>query len=229
MSRFKVLIVDDHTLFREGVRSLLEKESDIEVVGEAANGQDTLEKVRKLRPDMVLLDIAMPGRSGLDVISQIKKIDARTKVLMLSMYENEEYLCRSLKAGACGYVIKRAAASELVSSIEAARAGEVFLSPSMSTQLVNKYLMLGAHETEDDTTGLTYHSLTDREREILRLLALGKDNKEIARLLDIAYRTVETHRANIMKKLDLHTLPHLVAFAIRCGIISPDELLSSPK
>jgi two-component system response regulator NreC len=178
---------------------------------------------------MVLLDIAMPGLSGLDVISQIKKIDSRIKVLMLSMYENEEYLYRSLKAGACGYVIKKAAASELVSSIEAARAGEVYLSPSMSTQLVRKYLMLGADETQDDATGLTYDALTDREREILRLLALGKDNKNIARLLDIAYRTVETHRANIMKKLNLHTLAHLVAFAIRSGIINPDELLSSPE
>jgi two-component system response regulator NreC len=229
MSTFKVLIVDDHTMFREGVKSLLEKQADMEVVGEAANGQATLEKVKNLRPDMVLLDISMPGRSGLDVISQIKKIDSRIKVLMLSMYENEEYLCRALKAGASGYVIKRAAADDLVASIKAARAGEVYLSPSMSTQLVNKYLMLGSNETEDDTTALPYDALTDREREILRLLALGKDNKNIARLLDIAYRTVETHRANIMKKLNLHTLAHLVAFAIRSGIINPDELLSSPE
>jgi len=230
MSRVTILIADDHTLFRQGLTSLLEKQVyGIKVVGEAADGYEAIEKVKTLKPDLVFLDIAMPGLSGLDVIPRIKKINPRIKVLILSMYENEEYLFRSLRAGASGYVLKKAAARDLIASIEAALAGEIYLSPSMSTQVVNRYLMYAAQDTNDETDSLTQHLLTNREREILRLLAQGKDNKEISRLLDISYRTVETHRAKIMKKLNLHTLPHLVAFAMRSGIISPDELMSSPE
>jgi len=222
MSELTILIADDHTLFRQGVRSLLEKHADIKVIGEAANAQHTLEQVRKLKPDLVLLDISMPGLSGLDIIPRIRKINPPTKVLILSMYENEEYLYRGLRAGACGYVLKKGAASDLLSSIEAAQVGEVYLSPSMSTQVVKKYLLCEGPDGKD----LTDHLLTNREREILRLLCLGKDNKQIARLLDISYRTAETHRAKIMKKLNLRTLPHLVGFAIRSSIVTTEELMS---
>lgn len=225
MSALTILIADDHTLFRQGVKSLLEKHADIKVIGEAANAQRTLEQVKKLKPDLVLLDISMPGLSGLDIIARIRKINPHTKVLILSMYENEEYLYRSLMAGACGYVLKKATASDLVSSIGAAKAGEVYLSPSMSTQVVKKYLL---HEGEG-VSNLINHLLTNREREILRLLCLGNDNKQIARLLDISYRTAETHRAKIMKKLNLRTLPHLVGFAIRSGVITTEELMSCPE
>ena len=225
MSAVTILLADDHTLFRQGVRSLLEKQADIKVIGEAANGQHTLELVRKLKPDLVLLDISMPGLSGLDVIARIKKINPPTKVLILSMYENEDYLYRALRAGACGYILKKVAASDLLSSIEAAQTGEVYLSPSMSTQVVKNYLL----RKGQDAKNLTDYLLTDREREILRLLCLGKDNKGIARLLDISYRTAETHRAKIMKKLSLRTLPHLVGFAIRSGVITTEELMSSAE
>lgn len=224
MSALSILIADDHTLFRQGVRSLLEKHADIKVIGEAANGQDALEQVRKLKPELVLLDISMPGLSGLDVIARIRKINPHTKVLILSMYENEEYLYRGLRAGACGYILKKGAASDLLSSIGAAQAGEVYLSPSMSTQVVKKYLLRQGRDGKNATDYL----LTNREREILRLLCLGKDNKQVAKLLDISYRTAETHRANIMKKLNLRTLPHLVGFAIRSGVITTEELMSCP-
>jgi two-component system response regulator NreC len=225
MSALTILIADDHTLFRQGVKSLLEKYADMKVVGEAANGKLAVEQVKKLKPDLVLLDICMPGLSGLDIIPRIHKISPRTKVLILSMHENEEYLYRGLMAGACGYVLKKVAASDLMSSIRAARAGEVYLSPSMSTRVVKQYLLCEAQ----DENGLTEHLLTNREREILRLLCLGKDNKEIARLLDISYRTAETHRAKIMKKLNLRTLPHLVGFAIRSSIITTEELIPCPE
>jgi len=230
MSTVSILIADDHTLFRQGLTSLLEKQVyGIKVVGEAADGYEALEKVKTLKPDLVFLDIAMPGLSGLDVIPLIKKIDPRIKVLILSMYENEEYLYQSLRAGASGYVLKKAASSDLIASIKAALAGEVYLSPSMSSHVVHRYLMHEAQDAKDETDRSARHSLTNREREILRLLAQGKNNKEIARLLDISYRTVQTHRAKIMKKLNLHTLPHLVAFAMSSGIISPDELMSSSE
>ena len=224
MSALTILIADDHSLFRQGVKSLLEKHADIKVIGEAANAQRALEQVKKLKPDLVLMDLSMPGLSGLDVIPRIKKLNPRTKVLILSMYENEEYLYRGLKAGACGYVLKKSTAMDLFSSIEAAQAGQVYLSPSMSTQLVNKYLL----REEQDARDLIDHLLTDREREILRLLCQGNDNKQIARILDISYRTAETHRAKIMKKLNLRTVPHLVGFAIRSGIITTEELMSCP-
>ena len=225
MSAFTILIADDHTLFRQGLKSLLEKYADIKVIGEAANSQHTIEQVRKLKPDLVLLDISMPGLSGLDIIPRIRKINPPTKVLILSMYENEEYLYRGLRAGACGYVLKKVAASDLLSSIGAAQAGEVYLSPSMSTQVVTRYLLHKGGGVNDLINGL----LTNREREVLRLLCLGKDNKQIATLLDISYRTAETHRAKIMKKLNLRTVPHLVGFAIRSGIITTEELMSCPE
>lgn len=225
MSALTILIADDHTLFRQGLRSLLERQADIKVIGEAGNGRHTLEQVRKLKPDIVLLDISMPGLSGLDMIPRIRKINPDTKVLILSMYENEEYLYRGLRAGARGYVLKKVAASDLLASIEAVQAGDVYLSPSMSTQVVTKYLLFEGKHVSD----LAAHLLTNREREILRLLCLGKDNKEIARLLGISYRTAETHRAKIMKKLNLRTVPHLVGFAIRSGIIATEELVSHPE
>jgi two-component system response regulator NreC len=227
VSAVTILLADDHALFRQGIRSLLETQTEIKikVVGEAANGQDTLELVRKLKPDLVLLDISMPGLSGLDIIARIRKINPYTKVLILSMYENEEYLYRGLKVGACAYILKKAAASDLLSGIEAAQAGEVYLSPSMSTQVVKKYLLREGGDGKD----LTDYLLTNREREILRLLCLGKDNKQIATMLDISYRTAETHRAKIMKKLNLRTLPHLVGFAIRSGVITTEELMSCPE
>jgi DNA-binding NarL/FixJ family response regulator len=223
MRPIKILLADDHTLFRQGLISLLEKQSNVKVVGEAGNGRETLDKVSKLNPDIVLLDIGMPGLSGLDVIPHIKKINPNTKILILSMYENEEYLYRSLKSGACGYVLKKVAPRDLISSIEAADAGQVYLSPSISTKVVERYLKYTGPDIKDST----YFSLTNREREILRLLAQGKHNKEISRLLDISYRTVETHRANIMKKLNVHTLADLITFAIRSGIIRTDEPTSS--
>ncbi|MDY6836841.1 MAG: response regulator transcription factor [Thermodesulfobacteriota bacterium] len=225
MSALTILIADDHTLFRQGVMSLLEKHAHIKVIGEAATGQHALEQMRKLKPDLVILDISMPGLSGLDIIARIRKINPRTKVLILSMYENEEYLYRALKAGACGYVLKKMAARDLLSSIAAAQAGEVYLSPSMSTHVVKRYLLHDSPEGKD----LTDHLLTAREREILRLLCLGKDNKQIAGLLDISYRTAQTHRAKIMKKLNVRTLPHLIGFAIRSGITTTEELMCCPE
>jgi len=216
MQKIAVLIVDDHTLVRDGIRALLALIADIEVVGEAANGREALEKVKKLAPDVVLMDLAMPIMGGLEATRRIRKRFPRTKVLALTQYEDREYIVPTIEAGARGFVSKTAAFSELASAIQAVYQGGSFLSPMAAAAVVEECQQKVAIEGEKDS----YQHLTDREREMLKLVAEGYTAKEIADMLVISLRTVETHKTNLMKKLNIHNKADLIRFAIRRGIIT---------
>ncbi|GEA14102.1 DNA-binding response regulator [Moorella sp. E308F] len=212
----KVLIVDDHTLFRAGLKALLSFQEDMQVVGEAGNGEEALKLIRCLRPDIVLLDIAMPGLDGLAVTRQIKDYHEGIKVLILTQHENREYLLPALKMGASGYVLKRAAADELVAAIRSLYAGKAFLDPAITETVLADYRYGGMMEETDELD-----TLTEREREILILLAQGRTNREIAGLLHISSKTVDFHRTNLMRKLNLHNRIELTKYAWRRGLVKP--------
>ena len=213
MSKIRVLIVDDHAMFREGIRSLLQGYDDVEVAGEATQGREAIEKVRQLAPQVVLMDIAMPVMGGLEATRRIQKESPNTRVLALTQYEDSEYILSMLRAGARGYISKTATASELVSAIRTVYNGECFLYPSAATTLIEEYLMrVGGEKNE-------YERLTDREREILQLVAEGHTNREIADMLFISVKTVLRHRKNIMEKLDFHNRTELIKYAISKGLI----------
>jgi two-component system response regulator NreC len=216
MQKIKVLIVDDHTLVRDGIRALLALVADTKVVGEAANGKEALEKVKKLTPDVVLMDLAMPIMSGLEATRRIRKRFPGIKVLALTQYEDREYIVPTIEAGARGFVSKTAAFSELASAIQAVYQGESFLSPIAAAAIVEECQQKFAGEGEKDS----YQNLTDRERETLKLVAEGYTAREIADMLVISLRTVETHKTNLMKKLNISNKADLIRFAIRKGIIT---------
>ena len=216
MSKIKVLLAEDHTIVRKGLRSLLDAEADIEVVGEASDGREALEKVAQLLPDVVLMDITMPLLNGLEATHQIKKLFPKVKVLGLTMYTNEEYVFQLLQAGASGYLVKQSAPMELISAIQAVYRGDSFLSPSVSKTIIDEFLRQGPGLAQDDP----FDKLTSREREVLQLVAEGYSNREIAAKLTISIKTVGVHRINLMEKLDIHNTPELVKYAIRKGIIS---------
>ena len=212
-SRIKVLLVDDHAMFREGIRALLQGYDDIEIVGEATDGAEAIEKVRQLAPDVVLMDIAMPVMGGLEATRRIKKENPDTQVLVLTQYEDSEYVLSMLRSGARGYISKTATASELVSAIRTVHKGESFLHPSAATTLIEEYLTHVRDEKSD------YERLTDREREILQLVAEGRSNHEIAEKLFISVKTVLRHRTSIMEKLGFHNRTELIKYAISKGLI----------
>jgi two-component system, NarL family, response regulator NreC len=213
----KVLLVDDHAILREGLRMVLEAQPGISVVGEAENGREALEMVEELHPDVVVMDIAMPQMNGAEATRQIKRRFPATKVLILTMHENQQYLIQIVNAGAIGCVLKRSAGAELVTAVRAAARGESYFSPSMASMLLEDYRVRLAHE-EDDDVGM----FTEREREVLQLVAEGKTNKEIADILTVSIKTVQTHRAHIMEKLGAHDRTDLVRYAMRKGIIPSD-------
>ena len=215
MKKITVLLADDHRILREGVRSLLEKAQDIEVVGEASEGGEAVAKAQALSPDIVLMDITMPGMNGLEATRQIKALRPNTRVLILSMHESNQYISQFLRSGASGYVLKDTAASELVGAIRAVFQGDAFLYPSIARKLLEEYLLKvqSGEETE------SYDGLTGREREILRMIAEGRSNKDIADVLSLSIRTVQAHRANLMAKLHMHDRTELVRYAIRKGLI----------
>ena len=215
MNKIRVFLADDHLILREGIRSLLGKVSDIEVVGEAGEGGETVAKVEQLAPDVVLMDITMPGMSGLEATKQIKQKYPQVKVLILTIHETSQYLSQMLQAGASGYVVKTTAASELISAIRAVHQGDVYLYPSITRMLVEDYL----RRVEGGEERISYEGLTSREREILMYIAEDKKNKEIADLLGISVRTVQAHRTNLMDKLGAHDRTELVKYAISKGII----------
>lgn len=214
-----MLLTDDHTIMRAGLRSLLENSGNIEVVGEAEDGREAIRQVEQLRPDVVLMDIAMAGLNGLEATQQIKQRFPEVKVLILTMHTAEEYITQILRAGASGYVIKRAAVIELVAAIQAVHQGDSFLSPAISEKVIEGYLKQASTGAEADRHDL----LTEREREVLQLLAEGHSSREIAERLVITENTVRAHRANLMSKLGLHNTAELTQYAIRKHIITPPE------
>ena len=216
MLKIRVLVVDDHTIVRDGICALLRLAGDIEVVGEAANGREALEMVRKFMPDVMLIDIAMPNMNGLEATRRIRKEFPRVKVLVLTQYDDKEYVFPVIEAGASGFISKTAASSELVSGIRSVYRGDSFLSPSAARILVEDYQQEASLRKEQDP----YKQLSDREREILKLLAEGHTTREIADMLVISVKTVDGHKTNLMSKLDIHNRIDLVKFALRRGIIT---------
>lgn len=215
MNKIRVFLADDHAILREGIRLLLRKVPDIEVVGEAGDGEEAVAKVEQLAPDVVLMDITMPGLNGLEATEQIKGKNPQVKVLILTMHETDQYLSEMLRAGASGYVVKTTVSSELISAIRIVHQGDVYLYPSIARILVEDYLQR-VKRGEEKTS---YEGLTGREREILMYIAEDKKNKEIADLLGISVRTVQAHRTNLMDKLGAHDRTELVKYAISKGII----------
>lgn len=214
-TRIRVLIADDHTILREGIRLLLASQPDIQVVGEACDGRDAYFKVEELRPGVVLMDIGMPVLNGLDATQQIKRTFPDTKVLILTQHDNDEYVYRILQAGASGYVLKRSAGAELVSAIRNVDRGNAFLYPSMAKGLLNDYLK----RAEAGQEKASYDGLTERERQVLKMIADGCTNQQIADLLCLSVKTVQAHRGHLMEKLNMHDRTELVKYAIRKGII----------
>lgn len=215
MEAIRVVVVDDHTLMRQGTVGLLQSQADIEVVGEASTGREGIEVVAELMPDVVLMDIAMPGISGLDATREISSRFAAVKVLILTMHDRDDYLFEALRAGASGYVLKGADVQELLAAVRAAQRGEVYLQAAASKALVADYLRRAARGEDRER----YDGLTDREREILRLIAQGMTTPEIAKDLVLSPHTVQSHRDHIMTKLDLHSKAALVRYAIDRGLV----------
>lgn len=219
MPRIKLVLVDDHAVVRSGLRMLLEAQPDIEIIGEAESGAEAVMLVRSSHPDVVLMDIQMPDMNGIEATKQIKEKAPATAVLALTMHEDDQYFFEMLHAGASGYVPKRAAPDDLLVAIRTAARGEVFLYPSLATRLVQDYLKRA--ETGDQP--LVYDDLTPREREVLILIAEGLSNAEIAEKLVISIKTVDRHRENIMRKLNMHNRIDLVKYALRTGLIELDD------
>jgi len=217
--RVRVLLADDHTILREGVRSLLAGEADIEVVGEASDGREVMEQIPRSRPDVVVMDMVMPHMDGLAATREIKCRYPDVRVLILSMYDDDEYVQQVIAAGASGYVLKRVAADDLVRAIREVHGGASFLHPPIAAKLIEDYVRRLAAESEPLGPR---DPLTAREREVLRLVAEGHTNQEVAGLLSVSRKTVESHRANIMRKLGLHDVTELVKYAIRTGVLRLD-------
>jgi two-component system, NarL family, response regulator NreC len=214
-AKIRVLLADDHTILRAGLRMMLNVQPDIEVVGEASDGRQALNEALLLKPDVVLMDITMPEMNGIEATRQIKRALDSTRVLILTMHENEEYLFQVLRAGASGYILKEAADTELISAIRIVYSGRFYMSPSAQTMMVGDYLLRVRSGEERDS----YSALTEREREILKLVAEGLTNNQIAERLYISPKTVDTHRTHIMDKLNLHSRAELVKYAMRRGLL----------
>ncbi len=215
MAKIKVVIADDHAVVREGIKMILGREPDIEIVGEAGNGREALDLVATSKPSVVVMDISMPEMGGIEATKRVKEAWPKVNVLALTMHEDESYVFQLLKAGASGYVLKRGAAQDLVQAIRSASRGEAFLYPSVARSVLADYLK----RVQSGEERHRYDGLTDREREILALIAEGLSNQEIAQKLFISIKTVQTHRTHIMEKLDLHNRAQLVRYAIRKGLI----------
>lgn len=215
----KVLIADDHSLVREGIIAFLRLCEDMEVVGEASDGLEAVEKAEKLKPDIVLLDINMPKLGGLEATLEIKRKVPDVKILILTQYDDREYISRLLRAGVSGYILKKAAGSELINAIRAVKRGELYLHPSIAKEVVQGYL-----NKERVTVDDSYEKLTEREKQVLKLVSEGHTYKEIADMLGISVKTAIAHHTKISEKLNIHTRAGLIKFAIQKGIIKIDEL-----
>jgi two-component system, NarL family, response regulator NreC len=216
MRKIRILLADDHKLIRGGLRLLVEQQTDLTVVGEANDGREAVALVKSLKPDVVVMDIGMPNLNGIEAAHQITQANPEISIVMLSMHSDESYVLRALKAGAKGYLLKDSAESDLIKAVHAVAESKSFFSPAVSKVLLDDYVRKLKRTGAEDA----YDLLTPREREILQLVAEGKSNKDIANLLNLSVYTVETHRSNIMEKLNLHGIPELILFAVRRGIIS---------
>ena len=217
MPPIRLLLAEDHTLMRAGIRALLEGLPDVEVVGEASTGPEALAMASLTRPDLLLLDISMPELNGLEVAARLTKDNPGLRVIILSMHTDSVYVRRAFQAGAIGYLVKGADVPELSLAVRAAMRGESYLSPAISRDVVGEYRRQGAGIAADVDV------LTSRQREILQLVAEGNSTKDIARMLDLSVKTIEAHRSEIMARLDIHDVAGLVRFAVRHGLISPDR------
>ena len=216
MNPIRVLLADDHTLIRAGLRMVVVSQPDFTVVGEASDGREAVALAEQLKPDVVVMDIGMPSLNGIEACRQIHDSLPGSQVIMLSMHSDEGYVLRALKAGAKGYMLKDSAEADLASAIRAVRAGKSFFSPAVSKILLEDYMRKLKRTGAEDSFDL----LSPREREVLQLVAEGKSSKEVANLLSLSVYTVETHRAKLMQKLNLHNIPELILYAVRKGVIS---------
>jgi DNA-binding NarL/FixJ family response regulator len=211
----RIVIADDHRIMRSGLRLLLEREPDLKVVGEASDGRESVEMAARLEPDVMVMDVAMPNLNGIEAARQIGTRAAGVRIAILSMHSDESYVMRALSAGARAYLLKDSAEADLIAAIRAIHEGRSFFSPAISSMLKEDYIReMRARGAED-----SYELLTPREREILQMIAEGKTNKEVANILGLSLYTVETHRTHILQKLGLHSVPELILYAVRKGII----------
>jgi DNA-binding NarL/FixJ family response regulator len=215
LSKIRILIADDHALVREGIRALLNLCDDLEVVGEASDGKEAIEATRRLDPDVVLMDINMPGLGGLEATLAIRNDNQRVKILVLTQYDDREYVSRFLKSGASGYILKKAAGSELASAVRAVHRGGLVLDPALARDVLTPTLPHAGSGSGEER----YQSLTDREKQVLKLVAEGNSNKEVAQLLGISVKTAMSHRERVMQKLSIHNRTDLVRFALKEGVI----------
>jgi DNA-binding NarL/FixJ family response regulator len=215
-NKLSIVLADDHTILREGLRALLTADSNFEIVGEARDGREAVRCVEKLGPDLLLMDLSMPRMSGMDAIREIKKRYPETKIIALTVHKTEEYLLTTLQAGADGYVLKDATHDELMLAIKNVMGGKSYLSPGVSEKVIEGYL----EGKENTRSPSSWESLSQREREVLKLIAEGYKNKEIADDMCISLKTVEKHRANLMKKLDLHNAAALTVYAMEKGLVN---------
>jgi two-component system, NarL family, response regulator NreC len=216
MSQIRIILADDHSVMRTGLRLVLERQQDFQVVAEASDGRQAVALAQQHKPDVIVMDVTMPNLNGIEAARQVGVALPEISIVMLSMHSDESYVLRALKAGARGYLLKESAESDLIAAVRAVHAGKAFFSPAVSRMLMEDYVrQLQDREIED-----SYDLLTTREREILQLVAEGKSNKDVANLLNLSLYTVETHRGNLMEKLNLHTVPELILYAVRKGVIS---------
>jgi DNA-binding NarL/FixJ family response regulator len=215
MPEYRVLLADDHSIVRKGLRSILEEDSLFEVVGEASTGREAVELAESLQPHIVVMDVAMPQLNGLEAAAQVQKIAPGSKIIILSMYQDETYILRALTAGARGYLLKDTAEDEIVPAVRAVIRGNTYFSPAISKTLLDDHIRYLQKRGLQDS----YDLLTDREREVLQLLAEGRSNKEVANVLNLSLSTVETHRTNMMQKLNLHSSAEIVLYAVRKKLI----------
>ena len=216
METIRILLADDHNIMRDGLRLLLERQPGFEIVGEASDGRQALSLAQEFRPDIAIIDIAMPGLNGIEATRRITEACPQTGVIILSMHFDESYVIRSLKAGARGYLLKDSARADLISAIRAVTQAKTYFSPKISQILQEDYMQELEQKHQDDS----YDLLTDREREVLQLIAEGLANKEIANKLNLSVYTVDTHRSHILRKLNLHSVPEVILYAVRKNIIA---------
>lgn len=219
--RIRVLAVDDHAIVREGIRMVLETDPELQVVADVSSGEEAIKRVRELQPDVIVMDVAMPGLSGFETTQRIREAYPEVKILALTVHDSEAHIFQMLRAGAVGYVLKRAPATEVIEAVKAAYRGEAILHPSVAKLLISDYLTRVEKGGQETTS---FDNLSKREREIVKLIAEGRTNKEIADLLFLSIKTVQAHRSNLMRKLGMHDRTELVKYAIRRGIIDLENV-----